>query len=409
MMKRLGWIGVLSLVCAGVSAGPVIEAQNRSNRGARSNARAAQPQSIGHSPAAAIASKGSANGREQHPDIKTQQQPSAAKLPLAGPAQSHPGVAPAQTSGILQTQSPSTNQLFEGNLHGMNSLVVSHGSGSQTQPSMAETFKTNSQNQTPPQNQTPTQKETSTQNQPSGLFSTGEKKPSPPTNTQNRKPRNGTPLRPSTTSTHNQNPWKQAPPVRPPMNGYINPPDWPRPTISPFPGQQVLPTNRNPQPEPAVSYTPSVTNQPPPPSIAAPSESQAKASSEDGTKPSPSQATPKMDSPVPQQNRDDGKIAKDRPKPAPHGGTVSSAVTKLEPSSVRPVGKKALVTASLASLAGAGFWILHMLLNVTTGCRWDVPKVTVVGPQPHVSLSFVPDVGPAEERITFLKTKRRSG
>jgi len=89
---------------------------------------------------------------------------------------------------------------------------------------------------------------------------------------------------------------------------------------------------------------------------------------------------------------------------------VRSTVTNLPPSSVRPVvGKKALVTVSLASMAGVGFWILHMLLNVTTGCRWDVPKVTVVGPQPYVSLSFVPDVGPAEERITFLKTKRRSG
>jgi hypothetical protein len=67
------------------------------------------------------------------------------------------------------------------------------------------------------------------------------------------------------------------------------------------------------------------------------------------------------------------------------------------------------VTVLLASVAGMGLLSLHMLLNVTTGCRWDVSKLTFVGKQPYVSLSFVPDVGPAEQRITFLKTKRRSG
>jgi hypothetical protein len=412
MTKSLGWIGVLSLVCAGVSAGPVIEAQNRPNHRTGSNAGSFSSQrssSIGRSPApAASASKGSTNSREQHPDIKAQSQPSAAKLPLAGAAQQHPGAAPAQTPGVSQTQSPSTNQLFEENLHGMNSLVVSHGSGTQTQPSMSETFKTNSQNQTPPQNQTPTQSETSTQNQPPATFSTVEGKPSPPTNTQHRKPRNGTPLQPSTTITQNRKPWNQAPSGRPPTNGYIKPPDRPQPmTLPPFPGQQVLPANRNLQPEPAVSDSPGVATQPPPPGIAAPSGSQAEASSEGATKPSPHQETSKLDSSGAQKNRDEGKIA-NRPKPtppAPHVGPVPSAVTKQPPS----VEKKALFTASLASLAGAGFWVLHMLLNVTTGCRWDVPKVTVVGPQPYVSLSFVPDVGSAEERITFLKKKRRSG
>ena len=407
MMKRLGWIGVLSLVCAGVSAGPVIEAQNRPNRGAVSNARAAQPQSMGHSPApAAIAPKGPANSWEQRPDTKTQPQPFAARLPLAGAAQPHPGAASAQTSGALQPQSLSTNQLFEGNLHGMNSLVVSHGSGTQTQPSISETFKTNSQNQTPPQNQTPTQNETSTQSQTPATFSTVEGKPPPPTNSQNRKPSNGAPLQAATTTTQNQNPWKHAPPGRPPVNGDIKPPDWPRPpTTPPFPGQQVLPANRNLPPEPVMSDSPGVTNQPPPPSIEPPSASQAQASSEDGTKPSPPQETPKLDSPGVQQNQDERKIA-NLPKPAPPAPYVGPAPSAKQTPSVE---KKALVTASLASLAGAGFWILHMLLNVTTGCRWDVPKVTVVGPQPHVSLSFVPDVGAAEECITFLKTKRRSG
>jgi PKD domain len=67
------------------------------------------------------------------------------------------------------------------------------------------------------------------------------------------------------------------------------------------------------------------------------------------------------------------------------------------------------VTVLLASMAGLGLLSLPMLVNVTTGCRWDTPKMTFVDKQPYVSLSFVPDVGPAEERITFLKTKRRSG
>jgi hypothetical protein len=63
----------------------------------------------------------------------------------------------------------------------------------------------------------------------------------------------------------------------------------------------------------------------------------------------------------------------------------------------------------LTTIAGVGLWGMHTLLKVTTGCRWDVPKMKLLGRETYVSLSFVPDVGPAEERITFSKKRRRSG
>jgi hypothetical protein len=413
MTKRLVWIGVLSLVCAVVSAGPVIEAQNRSNRGAGSNGRAAQPQLMGHNPGPkAAAPKGETSSGGQHPGGSAQTLPSStAKLPLAGAAQPHPsGVVPAQTSGVSPTPPPQSNQLFESNLHGMNSLAVSRGSDAQTQPSTAGTLKTNSQNQTLTQNQTATQNQTPTP------ASKEEQKP-----TKGRKPWNGVgpPKQPTTLNTQNPNPNPTQNPNQtdkpyPALPKVYPPPGWPRPmTLPSFPSQQVLQTNRNLQPGPAVSYSPGVQDQPPPASIAdpAPNGSQAKASPESPTSSPPQQDPPKPDQSGPQQNRDEGKVAMNRHKRAQHDvKPARSTVTNQPPSSVRPaVGKKTLVTVSLASMAGVGFWILHMLLNVTTGCRWDVPKVTVVGPQPYVSLSFVPDMGPAEERITFLKTKRRSG
>ncbi|WP_433969410.1 hypothetical protein [Tunturiibacter gelidiferens] len=67
------------------------------------------------------------------------------------------------------------------------------------------------------------------------------------------------------------------------------------------------------------------------------------------------------------------------------------------------------VAVLLTTIAGVGLFGLHTLLKVTTGCRWDVPKMKLLGRETYVSLSFVPAVGPAEERITFSKKRRRSG
>ena len=113
MTKRLEWIGVLSLVCAVVSAGPAIEAQNRSNRGAGLNARVAQPQPMGHRPApGAAAPKGEANNRGQHSDASAPASPAGLAASPAGAAQSQPsGVVPTQTPGIPPTPPPQSNQL----------------------------------------------------------------------------------------------------------------------------------------------------------------------------------------------------------------------------------------------------------------------------------------------------------
>src|SRR3984957_19889385 len=313
MTKRLEWIGVLSLVCAVVSARPGIEAQNRPNRGAGSSGRAAQPQSMGHSPGPkAAAPKGEANNRGQHPGVSPQGQSYApATLPSAGTVQAQPfGVVPAQTSGVPPTPPPHSNQLFESNLHGMNSLTVSRGSDAQTQPSTAGTLKTNSQNQTLTQNQT------STQNQTLTPASKEEQKP-----TKGRKPWNGVgpPKQPTTPNTQNpnQNPNPNKKPQ--PLPKVYPPPGWQRPmTLPSFPSQQVLPTNL--QPGPAVSYSPGVPAQSPPASIAdpAPNGSQAKAPSESPTSSPPQQDPPKPDQPGPQQNRDEGKVAMNRHTRAQH-------------------------------------------------------------------------------------------
>lgn len=67
------------------------------------------------------------------------------------------------------------------------------------------------------------------------------------------------------------------------------------------------------------------------------------------------------------------------------------------------------VAVLLTTIAGVGLWGMHTLVKVTTGCRWDVPKMKLLGRETYVSLSFVSDMGPAEERITFSKKRRRSG
>lgn len=477
MTKRLGWIGVLSLVCAGVGAGPVLEAQNGSNHGARSNARAAQSQSKGRSPGpGATAPKGEASNRGQHPGASAPAPPSGpAKLPLAGAAQPHPsGVVAAQTPGVPQTPPPQSNQLIESNLHGMNSLAVSQGSGAQTQPSTTGTSKTPPQNQTPPQTQA--------RNQTPAPSSKEEQKPSQVP----KPPRGGPPKQPTTPNTQkpNQKP-KQTGQPQLSTNGYP-PLGRPQPTSLPpsVSPNGFLPSGPNtsfPPGTPGQTQPTSATN-----SMSDGSPGQTPIENEPNTPTTP-QNKPTPEPSGQSQGQDAGKVTGIQSAPTPHPVSPvhpvvlkpPPAVLNLTPSSFQPkVGKKVVVVAALnpsqagasyqldwgdgsavetvsksgthryqkakmykvsaktvvgnsqlhreivlqvgpviwrrvivllASVAGMGLWSLHMLLNVTTGCRWDVPKVTFVGPQTYVSLSFVPDVGPAEERITFLKTKRRSG
>jgi len=68
----------------------------------------------------------------------------------------------------------------------------------------------------------------------------------------------------------------------------------------------------------------------------------------------------------------------------------------------------------LAALAGLAALFLHFppVPKLTASCRWGapgVPEMTLLNREPYTSLSFEPGVRPAEEHITFSKTRRKSG
>ena len=485
MTKRLGWIGVLSLICAGVSAGPVIEAQNVSTHRTGSNAGTAHGQ---QSPArnSATPPKAATTNRGQQAALAAQRRPSStALLPPAGTVQAHPsGAVPAQSSASPQPQPASSNPPVEPNIHAVQQPAGPTAYGVVPPPSAGTTTGTlmmNQSNQTaagvPPsgdQSKQPSESDTSDRKP-----SKDEPTPTQSTNIQNRKPPRQKPMPPPA-----------GPPL--PIKGRNLPPEWPQPIPSPLftlqqgvPLQRGIPTRGDQQPLPAAPYSPHTPSRPPA-GIAdsVPGRPQGNTSTEDGQPASPPpQHTPqdasKPDQSGPPKSLDGGNFVQVH-QPTPDPPFLPPPVLNLTTSSSRPVaGKQVVVTAALnpshagtsyqlnwgdgsavetvsdsathryakaktytvsartttvdkmqlnheivlqvqpviwprvtvmlASVAGLGLLSLPMLVNVSTGCRWDVPKVTVVGPQPHVSLSFVPDVGAAEERITFLKTKRRSG
>jgi hypothetical protein len=68
----------------------------------------------------------------------------------------------------------------------------------------------------------------------------------------------------------------------------------------------------------------------------------------------------------------------------------------------------------LAALAGLAALFLHFppVPKLTASYRWGepgVPEVKLLSREPYLSLSFEPGVGPAEEDITFSKTRPKSG
>jgi hypothetical protein len=487
MTKRLRWIGVLSLICAGVSAGPVIEAQNGSNHRTGSNAGTAhgqQSSSAAHS--SATPPKAATMNRGQQPAVAAQRQPSSTALPPAATVQAHsPSALPAQRSASPQPQPASSNQLFELNNHVVPQPAVPPTYGAVPPPSAGTTTGTLMMNQL---NQ-----------RPAGVPPPGDQPKQPPeSDTPNQKPSKDQPAPTQSTNIQNRKPPRQKPmpppPAGPPLpiNGRNRPPGWPQPAPSPlFPLQQgvplhlEIPTSGDQQPLPAAPYSPDRPSQPPA-GIAdsVPGRPQGNTSTESGQTASPPpqhtpQDTPKPDQSGSPKSRDGGNVARaidghiqDQHRPPPpvlnltasssrpvvgkqvvveaalnpsHAGTSyqlnwgdGSAVETVRNSATHRYAKAKMYKVSartvvdnrqlnreillqvgpailtpvivmLASLAGLGLLSLHMLVNVTTGCRWDTPKMTFVGQQPYVSLSFVPDVGPAEESITLLKTKRRSG
>jgi hypothetical protein len=470
MTKRLGWIGVLSLVCAGVSAGPMVEAQKGPNHDAGANGRAAQPQSMGHSPGPKTAApKGEANNRGQHPGASAPASPAGLAASPAGAAQPHPsGGVSTQTPPASQTQSPFSDSFIVPN-QGVKTPVSPSGPGAQTQPPANGTSGTN------PQSPTPSQNPTTVQNQTTAPFSEEELTPPPG----RKPPKEGTPKQLTTPNTQNSN-QKPQPKVQPsPTQGYppLGPPQPPLP-LPPSPNG-LLTLGHNPLYSPGAldQAQPSVTN-----STSNGSPEKAPIEKEQ-TAPTTPQNNPTPEASAQSQGGDAGKVTETQnptphpPPPPPPPPPVQPPVLNLSPSPHRPaVGTTVVVTAklnppqamknyelnwgdgspvetvsesathrytkantykvsartiagdkelnreimlpvvvwpwvtvSLASVAGVGFLSLHMLVNLTTGCRWDTPKMTFVGRQPYVSLSFVPDVGPAEERITILDKKRRSG
>ncbi len=471
MTKRLGWIGVLSLVCAGVSAGPVMEAQKAPNHGAGSNGR---PQSMGHSPQPKTAApKGEANNRGQHPGASAPASPAGLAVSPTGATQPHsPGVVPGQTPAAPQTQSPFSDSFIPPN-QGVKTPVSPSGPSAQTQPPANGTSGTSPQNPTTAKSTATGQNQTASQNQTQGPFSEEE---TPPAGRRN--PKEGTSKQPTKPNTQKPN-QKPHPKVQPPPTGYP-PPGAPQPLLplKPTPNGLLMPGQDASHPPAALDQTqPSVTN-----STSNGSPEKARPEKEQ-TAPSTPQNNPTPEASEQSHVGDAAKVAETQ-NPTPHSPPppppppVQPPVLNLSSSPSRPaVGTTVVVTAelipsrdgtsyelnwgdgspwetvsksathrytktntykvsartriadgkelnreimlpvvvwpwvtvSLASVAGVGFLSLHMLVNLTTGCRWDTPKMTFVGKQPYVSLSFVPDVGPAEERITILDKSRRSG
>ena len=475
MTKRLGWIGVLSLIFAGVSTAPLIEAQNRSSHGPGSSARVAQPQSMGHSPQPRTAApKGEANNRGQHPGSSAPASPAGLAAAPTGATQPHPsGAVSGQIPAAPQTQSPFSDSFIAPN-QGVKTPVSPSGPSVQIQPQRNGTSGTNPPNQTTSQNPATAQNQTTSQNQTQAPFSQEEL--TPPTGRRN--PKEGTPQQPTKPNTQKPN-QKPQPKVQPPPTMEYPPLGAPQPLfpLKPSPNGLLTPGHNTSYPPAALDQTqPSVTN-----STSNGSPEKAPIEKEQ-TAPSTPQNNPTPKASAQSQGGDAGKVIEIQnltphpppppmppiqppvltlsPSPSrPAVGTTVVVTAKLDPSQnqtsykldwgdgspVETISKSAThrytktntykvwartttadgeelnreimlpvvvwpwVTVSLASVAGVGFLSLHMLVNLTTGCRWDAPKMTFVGKQPYVSLSFVPDVGPAEERITILNKSRRSG
>jgi hypothetical protein len=498
-MRRIGWIGVLSLVCAGMGAARMA-AQNRTDHSGGSTSgtsyKRQQPAPVPRGTSAA-ATKATPTNTQKQPSV--QPQPKGTLKPLQTTPYQSPS-ASTQAKGALATVPPPPS----GSAPTVNSSDQMHINWQPTGASTTGSIPTPITRQNPAgsstgsevtgRNSTPAIPQNS-QSQGAGSKETPQtgsnsspsttKDPPPVTGVISRQPSRWPPKgSPTPTPKSPPHPPHTPPAAIPsfgvvPLYGYRpqQPPQITSPGPSPLPLKTVQPPDDEQQPQqpPESAQSPTGPSPGAPPSTAqtsdAPSGNTPTPQSQASSTPDHSAGIPAIELPPSGQ---DPVIVKVQPavaltltttasslrpvvggkivvvpaltpaqagasylldwgdgsaketvsesgthryaKPQLYKVSAQATVGKIELHreillQVGPVdtGRWKRFAALLMTIAGVGLWGMHTLVKVTTGCRWDVPKMKLLGRESYVSLSFVPDMGPAEERITFSKKRRRSG